>query len=309
MDSFTFTVTEEWSGSRLDSWLAHVLEKEASRARIQNWIKEGCVEGPYNHIKNSLVVKSGDQFQITPISKKPVDLSPVKMDLEVLYEDPYIAIIHKPPGIAVHPGPGDGRTTLMNGIVHRWKDLPPAPDPLRPGIVHRLDKPTEGILILAKSENAHRRFSDLFRLRLIEKEYLAWLLAPPPDSSGEVNQPIKRHPMERTKMMVNPTGRPSRTGYVVEKSCISRKGRKFTFVRLNLYTGRTHQIRVHMSYLGAPVVGDPLYSRSSKEFNRFGLLLLAHRIKFHHPFLDREMEFQLELPQRFLDFEQHCGNL
>lgn len=270
---------------------------------IQRWIKSGGVRGE-GAVMPSRRVKNGEQYWIDP---PPVvdseTIVPVQMDFEILYEDEQLAVIHKPAGIAVHPGPGDAGQTLVSGLVHRFKELSSGDWKGRPGIVHRLDKPTEGILLVAKNIQAHRVLSEQFLNRIVKKQYLAWLLACPPAETGEINTAIKRHPKDRLRMRVDATGRPSVTRYRVVRTHISRRGRKFALVELDLLTGRTHQIRVHMSSIGCPVVGDEIYSRSSAEFKKFGLLLFAQSLSFNHPVTGELMSFELPAPDRFAKFE------
>ena len=262
-------------------------------------------------IKASAKIKAGAVYRIKVPAPILPDLTPRDLNLRVIYEDDEIAVIVKPPGLSVHPGPGDADITLLNGLLYLWKDLPAGADDYRPGIVHRLDKPTEGLLAVAKNELAHRRMSAAFKNREIYKEYLAWLLAAPRETRGTVKLPIERHPSERLKMRIAETalGRDATTHYDVQQTIVSRRGRKYARALIRIDTGRTHQIRVHMSHLGSPVVGDPLYSRSASRFEKFGLLLLARRLRFCHPVSGKELEFELETPERFLDFERECDNL
>ncbi|MBL8021709.1 MAG: RluA family pseudouridine synthase [Leptospirales bacterium] len=297
------TVQEDNQGLRLDQWLLVVLDGSASRMEIQRWIKSGSVRGE-GVVLPSRRVKSGETYWIDP---PPVmdsaTIVPVQMDFEILFEDEQLAVIHKPPGIAVHPGPGDTGKTLASGLLFKFRELSSGDWNGRPGIVHRLDKPTEGVLLVAKNPQAHRVLSEQFLNRTVKKQYLAWLLACPPLESGEVNAAIKRHPKDRLRMRVDATGRPSVTRYRVVRTHVSRRGRKFALVELDLLTGRTHQIRVHMASLGCPVVGDEIYSRSSQEFKKHGLLLFAQSLSFQHPVSGETMSFKLEPPERFARFE------
>ena len=160
------------------------------------------------------------------------------------------------------------------------------------------------------NSNSLRLMSDQFKNREIEKYYTAWLLSAPPQEEGRIELPIKRHPVDRLKMTVHEHGKMAVTVYRLLKVILSKKGRKYSLVDINIETGRTHQIRVHMAHLKCPVVGDPIYSRSSKEFEKkYGLLLFARRIVFKHPLTGKKMDFELELPERFIKFEKNCINL
>lgn len=299
-----FQVDLEKEGMRLDQWMAELLQTDASRSLVQKWIRNGYVSGPIEHIKSSQKVAAGEIFAVTIPQIEPLDFVPVDMHIRILYEDDDLAVIIKPPGIAVHPGPGERRETLINGLLYIWKNLTQTGESFRPGIVHRLDKPTEGLLIIAKHERALRQLSAAFRKNEIEKTYYAWLLQTPLQGVATIDRPIKRHPRERMKMRIDATGRKAVTHYWIEKTITTHLGKKFSFAKIMIETGRTHQIRVHMSSIGCPIVGDDLYSRSSAKYEKFGMLLLAGKLKFKHPFQDREMEFVLDIPERFHEFEK-----
>jgi len=301
-------VEEQFDGMRLDRWLATVLD-DTSRSAVRKWIDGGAIQGPQENLSPSDSVKTGETYTITIPSPPRPNLEPVDLNLTVIYEDDAIAVIHKPPGLAVHPGPGESKVTLINGLLYLWRNLPDHSSPLRPGIVHRLDSPTEGLLVIAKTESAHRKLSAAFENRNVEKEYCAWLVSTPEQTDGIIEEPIRRHPVDRIKMGVHPRGRYARTDYRIEKVIKSTKGRKFAFATIRIHTGRTHQIRVHMAHAGSPIVGDPLYSRSAKEFEKFGMLLVARKLAFIHPVTQERMEFSIDLPERFLDFEKKAHRL
>ncbi len=301
-------VTEEFTGNRLDRFLKHSLGDEVSRASIQKWIDSGYVRNQDEKIqdKSSLKVKEGDQFSISVPPRPPLNLEPVSMSLPVILEREDFLIIHKPAGIASHSGPGDRSPSLVNGLLYHFKDLSKAGGEARPGIVHRLDKPTEGLILIAKNDRAHGKLSELFRKREIEKKYYAWVQGHPPEESGTIDLPISRHPVERLKMTISPKGRRSVTHYKVLKYINSRTGRKFSFVEVGLETGRTHQIRVHFQSQRCPVVGDLLYSRAGAQFESYGLLLLSFFLKFKDPFTGELIEANLPLTERFLRFEKNA---
>ena len=307
-DQFKFQAEDSDAGQRLDVWISRQLGADVSRSQVQKWIQCGQLTGDSEKSPPvSYRIRPGDHFQLSiPAPLKPLD-EPVDLKLKVLFEDEHLAIIHKPPGLATHPGPGERRLTLINGLLHLWSDLPGAQgDLLRPGIVHRLDRDTEGILVVARHSRALRELSALFSQRAVEKDYLAWLAGSPPTAEGSVDEPIRRHPTHRTRMIISPDGRPARTGYRIETTRISRRGRKFAFVRIRIHTGRTHQIRIHMASLRAPVVGDSIYGKPESELRRYGMLLLAHRLAFKHPLTGASLDFQLDLPERFQEFAHNC---
>ncbi len=307
---------------RLDQFLveqlvAHYGEERYSRSMVQRWIKRGSVtvlvEGrqlPDKKVKPSLPVEPGSVVTLEiPAEEAPV-LEARPVDFPVLYEDEYLAVIIKPAGISVHPGPGEsGGTTLLHGLLHRWpaiSSLDVHEENRRPGIVHRLDRPTEGVMLVAKTSQMQWQLSRLFQRREVEKQYLAWLNGSPKEPQGRIEQPLRRHPVDRMRMQVHKDGRMAITEYQVQDYTISRKGRKFTKVDVNLLTGRTHQIRAHFAYLQCAIVGDELYSSSAREFSRFGLLLLARRIAFEHPVTKERMSFEAPIPERFQEFEEKC---
>ncbi len=304
----SFIVPEEREGSRLDRFLADSLGTKSSRSQIQKWIKAGHVQCAGVALNASHSVQTGESIHVSVPDVVMPDVEPMEMDFRVLFEDDDMAVIIKPPGIAVHPGTKDASKTLINGLLFRWKNLESVGEDFRPGIVHRLDSDTEGLLLVAKTTRAHRILSEQFQNRTIEKEYAAWLLASPRESQGRIDLPLARNPRERLKMRVDPEGRQATTEYELDRIKVSKHGRKFALVKIRLITGRTHQIRVHFSHIGCPVVGDPLYSRSSRDFKQFGLLLLARRIRFTHPTTNESMEFSLDLPERFQEFERLCDN-
>ncbi|EQA44020.1 pseudouridine synthase, RluA family [Leptospira broomii serovar Hurstbridge str. 5399] len=295
----------EWEGSRIDKFLKATLGDEISRATVQHWIDSGWVKGNSGRIidKSSYKVTSGEIFEISVSPKPPLNLEPIQMDLEVLKETINYMIIRKPPGIASHSGPGDRSATLVNGLLYKFKELSQLGGEARPGIVHRLDKPTEGLMLIAKNDVAHAKLSDLFRKREITKKYLAWTQGSLPEGEGTIDLPIGRHPTERLKMTVSPKGRPSVTHYKVLKTLVSKSGRKFSLVEALLETGRTHQIRVHMQSQRSPVVGDLLYSRNAPIFESFGLLLVSYHLEFTDPFSGEEVRIILPIPERFIRFE------
>ena len=312
-------VGPESQGERLDRWLVAELAGEASRSQIQKWIEEGGVEliepGEGEELteefpRASRKTIAGELYRLEIPEPVQTDLRPLDQNLRVLHEDEDLAVIVKPPGLAVHPGPGDGGVTLVNGLLYLFGELPNSGELIRPGIVHRLDKPTEGLLVVARNEKTQRLLSLQFQERTVRKEYLAWLLAAPREKRGRIEQPLERHPKERLKMRVAAPGRGREavSEYEITRAVASRRGRKFAQARVRIETGRTHQIRVHLAHLGSPVVGDPLYSRSSVKYEKFGLLLLARKLRFVHPRTGEELAFELEIPERFLEFERRCEN-
>ncbi len=314
----------EGSEERLDIFLSHQLDSVYSRNTIQKLIKEKKVQIYVNEqlvseskIKPSFKVHSGMKIVLleSPSQiKEPYLIEPVPMDLNILYEDSYLAIIHKPPGISVHPGPNEkDKITLLHGILHHWNQLQDqmvyVKDQFvsfRPGLVHRLDKMTEGVLVVAKNISTQWKLSKLFFTRKVKKSYIAWLQGTPPEEKGIIDLPIKRHPKNRLKMHVDSNGRKAITEYEILKSVTSNHHRRFTKVQINLITGRTHQIRVHFHHLKCPVVGDDLYYDVDEKIKKYGLLLLSKEIFFIHPETNQPINVSIEEPERFKEFERKC---
>lgn len=315
------------SGIRLDQFLYqslidHFNEERYSRSLIQKWVKAGAarvfssgIEIAAKKVKPALLLDLDQKVQLTIPKEVESSLQPAPIDFEVLFEDESLAVIIKPAGLTVHPAndkADNTEVTLLHGILHRW----PSIDKLnsdnsshsdrRPGIVHRLDKPTEGVMMIAKTKSMQWQLSRLFQKREVEKKYLAWLIGSPSETEGRIEAALRRHPQQRLRMQVHPLGRMAITEYKVLDYKLSRKGRKFTKVEINLLTGRTHQIRAHFSSIGCPVVGDNLYSSSADSFSKYGLMLLSEKLSFVHPLTQEKLSFEAKIPSRFIEFEQKC---
>lgn len=303
----TTTVSDNYNESRLDVFLVEALGDDISRSSVQKWIKMGCVkqDSALPIKKTGHKIYTGDTFLVEIPAKPKPNLEPIPMDIPVLWEDEHLMVVHKKPGIATHPGPADRSTTLVNGLLYQFQNLSRFSGIDRPGIVHRLDKPTEGVLVIAKNDRIHNLLGKLFQERKVEKTYYAWVLQAPREPEGTIDLPIARHPKERLKMCIREEGRRAVTHYQTKKIVHSQKGRKFSLLELQLETGRTHQIRVHLQSLQCPIVGDLLYSRSGNEYKKYGMLLLSKRIQFHHPITQEWISVEMDFPERFLDFEKN----
>ena len=300
-ETYQFTVEPLQEGMRLDQFLAGALQESYSRSEIQKWILEGLVTVDGQLIsERSRKLSQNQHIEATPRVLPENSQEPVHLDFDVIFEDKHLAVLHKPAGIAVHPGPGDSSITLLHGILHRWPSLKGQGS--RPGIVHRLDKPTEGILLIALDSEVQWKLSRLFQERKVDKRYVAYLLSTPSEMEGRLEFPLIRDRVDRRKRTVHSSGRDATTLYKVTDIYKTRRGRKLCRVEIHLITGRTHQIRAHFAHIGCPVVGDDLYSRSSREFSRFGMLLLSAHLGFEHPVTGKRMEFDLEEPERFQEF-------
>ncbi len=280
--------------SRLDVYLAS-LPLELSRSRAQKLIEEGLVrvlrEGRELELKPSLRLRPGDVVEVAALPPPPLPSAvPEDIPLPVLYEDEEILVLSKPRGMVVHPAPGHPRGTLLNALLGRVGSLP-GQEPLRAGIVHRLDRDTTGVMVVAKTERSYRELQEQIRRREARRVYLA-LVAGHPPAEGVIEAPLGRHPRRRVKMAVVAGGRPARTRYRVR-----RYFRSHSLVEATLDTGRTHQIRVHFQYLGHPVVADPLYGGKRGELGFPAQALHAWRLSFRHPTSGERLEFMAPLPQ------------
>ncbi|MFN8110972.1 MAG: RluA family pseudouridine synthase [Thermoleophilia bacterium] len=274
------------AGMRLDVFVAG-LEAVGSRAEAQRLIAAGDVllDGRPARKRDALV--EGQTVRVAPAEPPSTDLVPEEVPFRVAFEDEHLLVVDKPAGVVVHPARGHATGTLVHGLLAH--NAAGGEDPTRPGIVHRLDRDTTGLLVVAKSERAHRRLQAMLRDRLVDRRYLA-LVHGEPDPAMTIDRPIGRHPRDRTRMAVVRDGRPSVTHvYVVERFT----GMALCEVRLD--TGRTHQIRVHLEAVGHPVVGDPVYGRRPRTLGLERQFLHAHRLAFPHPVADGE-EVAVESP-------------
>ena len=284
-------------GARLDAWLAARCAPELSRSRIQSLIREGhvTVDGEQASAKERL----GAGKRILVVIPPPLPAEPVPEDipLDVVYEDGDVIVVNKPAGLVVHPAPGHPSGTLVNALLFHCADLRGIGGSARPGIVHRLDKDTTGLLVVAKHEEAMRNLAAQFQSGRTEKIYFALVHHVPPAESGVIRTTIGRHPVDRKRMAADPPrGKPAVTHYKVAE----RLGGT-TLLRVRIETGRTHQIRVHMSHIGLPIVGDPLYG--SRQLDRLvpdcpqRQMLHAAEFSFDHPRDGRRMAFSSPMPE------------
>ena len=281
------------SGIRLDKYLS--LNTTYSRELITKMINDGYVLVNDNSTKQSYKVHEGDLIYIDDTYKIDTEINPVKMDLDIVYEDEYLMVINKPSGLTVHPGNGNFNNTLVNGLMYYTTNLSSAGDTTRPGIVHRLDKDTSGLMLVAKTNEAHAILADDFKNKRVYREYYALLVGTFPSTTAHIDAPIGRSKTNYNKMEVRAGGKEARTNITV----ITRY-HDYTLVSVVLETGRTHQIRVHTSYVGYPVFNDPVYGR--EVIPGFGQFLHSKKIRFTHPILKTTLEFDSELPKTFRDF-------
>ncbi len=290
-----YIVTAEYNGVRLDKYLSSILT-ELSRTHIQKIIDDGKVTINGKAAKGSIKIKEGDEIAISIPEVKELEVNKEDIPLDIVYEDKDILIINKPQGMVVHPSNGHYEHTLVNAILYHCQDLSGIGGVVRPGIVHRIDKDTSGLICIAKNDNAHLYLSEQLKDHSMARTYIALVRGVIPENSGEINLPIGRDPNNRQKMGV--TRNNSKEAITFFK--VLKRYKDHTLVECKLKTGRTHQIRVHLSYIGYPVEGDPLYAgRKYDSLYKNGQLLVATSLKLIHPSTHEEMTFNIELPDYF----------
>lgn len=295
-------VPVEKSGQRVDKLLADALE-DMTRSAIQNLLEEGLVTCQGKPLSKSAKLKPGDRILVELPEVRPLEVLPEAIPLEIVYEDTDLLVVNKPKGMVVHPAPGHGEGTLVNALLYHCGDsLSGINGVARPGIVHRIDKDTSGLLIVAKNDFSHIRLAEQIQAHTFTREYSTVVYGSFREDSGTVDQPLGRHPTDRKKMAVllnNPTARHAVTHFWVVK-----RFQGFTQLRLRLETGRTHQIRVHMAFLGHPVAGDAVYGPKKVITSLQGQCLHAGKIGFIHPRTEQYLEFEAPLPPYFTEFLQ-----
>ena len=277
---------------RIDKYLASKID--FSRETITKMLAEEYILVNGKSIKASYKVKDGDVILIKDGFVKEMSLEATKMDIDIVYEDEYLMVINKDSGVVVHPGAGNSNDTLVNGLLYYNKTLSKGEE-FRPGIVHRLDKDTSGLMIVAKDDKAHELLADDFKNKRIHREYIALLDGVFPQKKAIIDAPIGRSKQYFDKMEVCKDGKKAITNLEVIK-----KYKDYTLVKLVLETGRTHQIRVHLAYIGYPVHNDPVYS--NKICTDFGQFLHSAYLKFKHPITGEVLEFNSKLPEEFQTF-------
>ena len=300
-----FTVDEKTAPVRVDAFLAEV--SELSRSAAAKLCDEGAVLVCGNPCKKNTVLKAGDEVSLTLPEPEEYDVLPEDIPLDVVYEDADLIVINKPSGMVVHPAPGNYSGTLVNALLFRCRSsLSGIGGVMRPGIVHRIDKDTSGLLVVAKNDFTHTALSAELEHHGIEREYHALCRGGFSEDEGRIDLPIGRHPVDRKKMAVLPEGNPTAKRAVTNYRVLERFG-NISYLAVKLETGRTHQIRVHLSYRGHALIGDPVYAPGTKlPFEREhakllteGQVLHAHRLCFTHPRTGERMTFSAPLPESF----------
>ncbi len=285
-------VTFQEEGERLDKLLAKRFEDRHSRAYFQYLIEEHLVSLNGLPVKKRVKPREGDEIEIHFMMTPQIDVRPQPIDLDILYEDDDILLINKPPGMVVHPAPGNWEGTFVNALLFHCRGLAVSPDDVRPGIVHRLDKETSGVLIAAKNLQSQQNLIEQFSGRDVKKRYLAVCVGKP--GQGTISAPIGRHPVDRKKMAVRGTGKPAESQY---KTLAYNE--RLSLVEIIPVTGRTHQIRVHMKHLGCPVLGDSVYGSPSlnEKLKAKRQLLHAKELSLRHPADGKHLTINAPIPQ------------
>ncbi|MCI2947278.1 23S rRNA pseudouridine1911/1915/1917 synthase [Staphylococcus caledonicus] len=293
METYEYKIdNEQHVGQRIDKLLSD-MNTDWSRSQIQDWIKEELVTVNDKLIKSNYKVKMSDHIVVTEKEVVEADIQPENLNLDIYYEDKDVAIVYKPKGMVVHPSPGHYTGTLVNGLMYQIKDLSGINGEIRPGIVHRIDKDTSGLLMVAKNDIAHRGLVEQLVDKTVKRKYIALVHGNIPHDYGTIDAPIGRNEKDRQSMDVVDNGKEAVTHFNVLEHF-----NDYTLIECQLETGRTHQIRVHMKYIGFPLVGDPKYG-PRKTLDIGGQALHAGVIGFEHPVTHEYIERQANLPKEF----------
>ena len=298
-----YIVLEEDKGQRLDTYIAKI-DENITRTSAQRLIEEENILVNGKKQKVSYKIQNNDKITIEIPEPKQIELKAQNIPLDVIYEDSDIIVINKPKGMVVHPANGNPDGTLVNAILSRCKDsLSGIGGEIRPGIVHRLDKDTSGLLIVAKNDKSHVKMSEQLKNHEVKKTYIALVRGVLKENEATINMPIGRSNTDRKKMAVVKNGKNAITHIKVIK-----RYNKYTLLEINIETGRTHQIRVHLSHIGFPVVGDYTYSNGKNEFGIIGQCLHAKALDFKHPITQKEIHLEAPLPEYFRDILNKLDN-
>ena len=291
-----YIVNQEEKGKRLDTYIPSV-DTDITRTSAQRLIEDGNILVNGKNAKVSYKIQENDKISVEIPKPKQIELKAQDIPIEIIYEDSDIIVVNKPKGMVVHPANGNPDGTLVNAIMAICKDsLSGIGGEIRPGIVHRIDKDTSGLLIVAKNDNAHVKMSEQIKNHEVKKTYIALVRGVFKENEATIDMPIGRSTSDRKKMAVNKNGKNAITHIKVLK-----RFDKYTLLQVNIETGRTHQIRVHLSHIGYPIVGDYTYSNGKNEFDVVGQCLHAQKLEFKHPITQKDMCLETELPQYFKD--------
>lgn len=292
-------IEEEETQTRIDSYLATKLD--ISRSKIQKLIKEGKVLVNDKLISANYLVKLNDQIQVNDELNYEISVEPENIPLDIVYEDDDLLVINKASGMVVHPAPGHYTNTLVNALLYRFNIT--SGDKMRPGIVHRLDKDTSGLMLVAKNEETHEKLSKMIGNKEVERRYLAITTGVIKTDTGTIDAPIGRDQRNRLKMQVTDVNAKE----AITHFKVLKRYKANTLIECILETGRTHQIRVHLAYINYPIVNDPLYGKE-KNCTEFGQMLHSKSIRFNHPRTNKELYFEVEPPKEFKEKLEELEN-
>lgn len=290
----TIKITKENEGKRLDKFLGDLFT-DFSRSHLQNLIEKGEVLCNGKVVKTGLKLKEGDEVAVDIQPAVPLKVEPQDVEFDIVFEDDDLIVVNKPQGLVVHPCESKKDGTLVNGLLAKISNLSGINGVLRPGIVHRLDKDTAGLMLVAKNDFSHNRLAEMIKNKEVKRKYLALLSGVVWENSGKIQTFLARDKNNRKKYAVSSEGKQAISLFEVK-----RRYQNATLVEFSLITGRTHQIRVHSAYIGHPVVGDAVYGRADK--NLKGQLLFSYSLEFVHPRTGQEMKFELPLPDYFQNY-------
>lgn len=291
------------AGKRLDKLISEQLP-ELTRSAVQHLMQDGCVTISGKPVKKNTRASAGDVITVELPEPREVEIEPENIPLDIVYEDEDIIVVNKPKGMVVHPAPGNWSGTLVNALMYHCGDsLSGINGEIRPGIVHRIDKDTSGLLVVAKNDRAHQSLAEQIKVHSAGRRYFAVVYGTPREQKGTVNAPIARHPVDRKKMAVLAGGREAITHYEVLEQYAG-----YSYLTFLLETGRTHQIRVHMAHIGHPIIGDPLYGPAKDKWKLQGQCLHAGELTLTHPATGERMTFQAPLPAYFTTVLQKLRN-
>ena len=303
-----YIITPEHKGQRLDIFLSLTAKLDLSRSQIKKLIEDADITVNGQPTEPSYKIKTDDKIRVVVPPPQELTIKAQNLRLDIVYEDNDVIVVNKPRGLVTHPAPGNYNSTLVNALLYHCDHLASLGAPLRPGIVHRLDKDTSGLIVAAKTDAAYHSLVKQLKDRTVEKTYVALVHGVIKQDEGVIEAAIGRHPVNRKKMAVIESkkeevkSKKSREAFTSFK--VLKRFKKYTLVEVKIKTGRTHQIRVHFSHLGYPLVGDPTYGGQEDEFGVKGQLLHAKKLGFIHPTTGKFMEFEAELPKAMRDVLQ-----
>ncbi|HZG55164.1 RluA family pseudouridine synthase [Paenibacillus sp.] len=298
-EAFAWVVGADEAGTRIDKAMVEAFSEDVSRSQLQDWIRDGHVVVNGASVKPNYKLSAGDEVVVRPPAPAATELVPENIPLDVVYEDGDVIVVNKPRGMVVHPAVGHPSGTLVNALMYHCKDLSGINGEIRPGIVHRIDKDTSGLLMAAKNDLAHVSLAEQLKEHSVTRRYIAVVHGVLEHDEGTVDAPIGRDPQDRKLFMVTEKG----AKHAVTHFAVTERFADYTVLELMLETGRTHQIRVHMKFIGHPLVGDPVYGRSKGRTMRVpGQALHAAALGFTHPRTGERLMFEAPLPAEMQEF-------